>query len=270
MSRYQNGEDQSHQKELIASEHMVSDQTSGSSHFLSSDILSHQRALMAVTSGTLTPSTSSAHDTVTHQFFPTVMARSQTSPTLSSSSPSSYYSHHHHQALSQSDSSTVLLHRFTSADSSIPQLSSSSSALTSSSAEAQQRLALAYWQAAQAHTLGEIMTRSQMGSLTSETSAYSQASELAAIAAAAAATNNEDTRHLLSSLSCPETKIKVPPVHSAASRSHHHTREPSPSWNNSGVIDGESTSHQPTMLPETCIPVDMARSQNVANAEGTT
>ena len=276
---YQNGEDQSQHKDLINSDHIAADPNAGSAHFLTPEMLAHHRALVAVTSGNMTSVTqssslvlSSAQDSSTQQLFQAAMARNQTPPSSSSPSSAAYYSHHPHQSLSTTDTTSALLHRFSgsSVDPSLPPVAStsSSSSLTPSSLD-QQRLALAaYWQA---HTLGEIMSRNQAGGLASENNSFTTTSELAAIAAAAAATNNEDsTRQLLSTLGCHgETKVKVPSVHSV--RSQQRDSSPSSWTNHSGLVESDHPGgqHQPTMLPETCIPLDMARS-HVANSEGTT
>ncbi|XP_005104001.1 uncharacterized protein LOC101850267 isoform X3 [Aplysia californica] len=284
MSRYQNGEDQSqHKTDLMGTEHNPSDPSGSSSAFLSPELLAHHRALVAVTSAVQSSSAtsssslllSSSQDTAAQQLFQAAMVRNQTSsPTPSTSSPS-YYSHLHHQPATAQPDSAVLLHRFTSPDSTLPPAPSSSSSSSSSFIEHQRLAVAAYWQA-QAHTLGEMMSRGQVGGLAPET-----ATELAAIAAAAAATNTEDgTRHLLSSLGCHDggsaAKVKVPSVHpvvnSRASHHHHHhhSRDPSPSWGSQVAMETDSGAHQPTMLPETCIPVDMARSHHVTNSEGHT
>lgn len=228
------------------------DQAGGTPHFLHHDVLAQHRAHVAASSSIQSSSPSlllsSSQDVATQQLIQAALARHHTSSSPqppSSASSSSMYQQHHQHVVTQNDASAALLHRLTSPDS----VSASGATL-----DHQQRLALAaYWQA---HTLGELMSRNQVTGLTSDPSALTSASELAAIAAAAAATNSEDTRHLLSNLG-HETKLKA-----SHSRDHHSKQA---SWT-SQVGDPEG-SHQATMLPETCIPADMART-HINSASG--
>lgn len=223
------------------------DQTVGTPHYIHPDVLAQHRALMASSSSlqssnssSLLLSSSSSQDAATQQLLQAALARHQTSSLQQSPLSASVYQHHHPH-MTQTDANAALLHRLSSPDSSV-------TALGATSLDHQQRLALAaYWQA---HTLGELISRNQVTGLTSDPSALTSASELAAIAAAAAATTTEDTRRLLTNMGHEKSKT-------SHSRSHH-SKEPS--WSGQGS-DSNSGSHA-TMLPETCIPSDMTRSHD--------
>ncbi|CAL1533708.1 unnamed protein product [Lymnaea stagnalis] len=243
--------------DYLQSEQNSSEQASGNAHFLHQDLLAAQhRALVAASSSNQSASSSlllsSSQDLATQQLIQAALARHQaSSPPPSSAGSSSMYHQHQQQIVSQADSNAALLHRLTSPESAV-----TASAATSLDHH-QQRLALAaYWQA---HTL-ELMSRNQLTGLTSDPSNLTSASELAAIAAAAGATTSEDTRHLLQNLG-HEVKLKS----SSGSSRRHHSKE---SWSNQA--NETDNSHQATMLPETCLPADMARSHHIGNSEGNT
>ncbi|CAG5128987.1 unnamed protein product [Candidula unifasciata] len=237
---------------LTTGDQTSADQMSGAPHFLHQDVLSQHRALVAASSSlqSSNPSSlllSSSQDVATQQLIQAALARHQasSSPQPPQSVSSSMYQQHQQHVIAQNDA--ALLHRLTSADTSV-------TASSASHLDHQQKLAFAaYWQA---HTIGELMSRNQVTGLTSDPSSLTAASELAAIAAAAASTTSEDTRHLLSSIG-HENKLKT-----SHSRGHHSKQT---SWS-SQVGDTEG-GHQGTMLPETCMPADMARS-HVNNTGG--
>lgn len=229
---------------LTTGDQTSTDQMGGTPHFLHQDVLSQHRALVAASSSlqSSNPSSlllSSSQDVATQQLIQAALARHQTSssPQPPPSVSSAMYQHQQH-VLAQNDANAALLHRLTSPDTSV-------TASSASHLDHQQKLAFAaYWQA---HTIGELMSRNQVTGLTSDPSSLTSASELAAIAAAAATTTSEDTRHLLSSIG-HENKLKT-----SHSRGHHSKQT---SWSSQDT----DSSHQATMLPETCMPADMARS----------
>ncbi|BFZ05022.1 hypothetical protein BsWGS_08061 [Bradybaena similaris] len=229
---------------LTTGDQTSTDQMGGTPHFLHQDVLSQHRALVAASSSlqSSNPSSlllSSSQDVATQQLIQAALARHQTSssPQPPPSVSSAMYQHQQH-VIAQNDANAALLHRLTSPDTSV-------TASSASHLDHQQKLAFAaYWQA---HTIGELMSRNQVTGLTSDPSSLTSASELAAIAAAAATTTSEDTRHLLSSIG-HENKLKT-----SHSRGHHSKQT---SWSSQDT----DSSHQATMLPETCMPADMARS----------
>ncbi|GFN87730.1 endonuclease-reverse transcriptase [Plakobranchus ocellatus] len=240
----------------------------GQPHFLHQDALTQHRALVTAASPTSSHqhqqqqhhqqtigsssalllsssgSSTSAQDLATQHLIQAALVRHQAGSPTSSAVPASssvYQQQQQHEALATvgavpaSDANSGLLQRLTS-----PALA-------------------AYWQA---HTL-ELMSK---GSVTSDPSNQTSASELAAIAAAATSSSSssltsEDHRHLgkgggRGSGIHPSHHHQHQHHQHQQQQQHHHHKE-SQQWVQH--TDPESGHHHGSMLPETCLPGDLGR-----------